>query len=354
MKNKLLLAGVAIIALPFLQACGNGEAKADTQKAQVAALPVTMAKARIGNVAAHYHATANLEAEAEATVTARVGGEVTRILVEEGQFVKAGTVLAVLDGERLRLDARKARAELAKLQQDYQRQVELHEKGLVAAVSFDQLKFSMQSLEAAYELAQLQYSYTNITAPISGVVSQRHVKVGQALMPGQQAFEITDVSSLVASLDVPQKEMAKFVQGQTAQLTFDALPGVHQAAKIDLISPTVDSGTGTFRMKLAVDRGNPEIAAGMFARVRIAYEYRDNVLLIPSSAVITEDERSVVYVIQDGIAQRREIQTGISDSGMTQIVSGLGQDETVVAAGVSALRDGSQVIASTDTSYNAG
>jgi len=162
------------------------------------------------------------------------------------------------------------------------------------------------------------------------------------------------VSSLVASLDVPQKEMAKFVQGQTAQLTFDALPGVHQAAKIDLISPTVDSGTGTFRMKLAVDRGNPEIAAGMFARVRIAYEYRDNVLLIPSSAVITEDERSVVYVIQDGIAQRREIQTGISDSGMTQIVSGLGQDETVVAAGVSALRDGSQVIASTDTSYNAG
>lgn len=354
MKNRMLLASAFILAFPLLHGCGSGEAKEDTRKAQVSALPVTMTQARIGSVAAHYDATATLEAEDEATVTARVGGEVKRILVEEGQYVKAGTVLAVLDGERLRLDARKARAELAKLQQDYQRQLELHEKGLVAAVSFDQLKFGMQALEAAYELAQLQYSYTNITAPINGVVSERRIKIGQNVMPGESVFQITDPSTLVAKLDVPQKELGKFMQGQRAQVTFDALPGLSQEATIELISPTVNSETGTFRMKLAVDPGNREIAAGMFARVRIAYERRDNVLLVPSSAVITEDERSVVYVIQDGTAQRREILTGISDGVMTQITSGLEQEETVVAAGVNALRDGSQVIASTDIGYNAG
>jgi len=92
----------------------------------------------------------------------------------------------------------------------------------------------------------------------------------------------------------------------------------------------------------------------MFARVRLAYEQHEGVMLIPSSAVISEDERAVIYVIEDGVAQRREIQTGLSDAGLTEVVGGLSASETVVATGAGALRDGAQVIAALERTVNAG
>lgn len=354
MKNRNFLFAALCVSLPLLQACGQGEARPQVAETRNAPLPVASAQPAMGDISAHYRATTTLEAESEATVKARVAGEITRVLVEEGQFVSAGTVLAELDGQRLRLDARKARANLDKLRQEYRRQQELHEKGLVAAVDFDQLRFSLQSLEAAHELAQLQFGYTRVTAPIDGVVSARLIKTGQAVMSGDEMFQITDPSRLVAELEIPQTEMGKFAEGQQAQLSFDALPGITKAALVERISPTVDRQSGTFRVRLALAAKPGEVAAGMFARVRLAYEHKQGVLLIPSSAVISEDERTVIYVIEDGVAQRREIQTGLSDDGFTEVVGGLSGDETVVAAGASTLRDGALVVAALERTVNAG
>jgi len=354
MKNRYFMLAALCAALSLLQACGQGEARPQVAETRTAPLPVAIVQPVIGDISAHYRATTTLEAEAEAMVNARVAGEITRILVEEGQFVTAGTVLAELDGQRLRLDARKARAELDKLRQEYRRLQELHEKGLVAAVDFDQLRFSLQSLEAAYELAQLQYGYTQVTAPINGVVSARLIKTGQTVVSGDQMFQITDPSRLVADLEIPQTEMGKFMQGQQAHLAFDALPGVTRTALVERISPTVDRQSGTFRVRLALSPKPGDLAAGMFARVRLAYEQHEGVMLIPSSAVISEDERAVIYVIEDGVAQRREIQTGLSDAGLTEVVGGLSASETVVATGAGALRDGAQVIAALERTVNAG
>jgi len=162
-----------------LGACSGGSAADATGKDSAAAIPVEVANAHRGEMLARYTGTATLEAEADADVTARVGGEIERVLVEEGDTVRAGEVLAVLDGRQLQLEAAQARAQYAKTERDYRRQLELHEKGLVSAGAFDGLKFDFENLRAAHDLAELQLSYTEIRAPFAGLVAARHLKVGQ-------------------------------------------------------------------------------------------------------------------------------------------------------------------------------
>ena len=135
---------------------------------------------------AMYSGTATLEAEADAEIIAKVGGEVRRILVEEGDRVKAGQVLAILDDRQLRLQAAQTRAALAKAERDFNRQVELHEKGLVSAGAFEDLKYDLDNQRAANDIASLSLSYSEIRAPFAGIVSERHVKLGQEIADRHQ------------------------------------------------------------------------------------------------------------------------------------------------------------------------
>lgn len=355
MNHKQLITLISCCTAPFLHACGTGEAVelAQPEVAQ-APLPVEMTQPVSGSIAARYLATTTLEADNEALVSARTGGEIREIHVEEGQFVNAGDLLATLDGDRARLDSLKSAANLAKLQQEYERQIELHEKGLVAATNFEDLQFRLEAQKAAHDLAELQYSYSKVRAPISGIVSNRLVKTGQSLNAGDPLMWITDPNSLLARIQVPQSEMGKFAVGQPASLRFDALPGQTQDAVVSRISPTVDPATGTFRMQISMRGDQADIAAGMFSRVQIAYDRHDNAMLLPQQAIIVEDTESVVYVVTDGEARRRVVQTGISDAGMTEILGGLETGETVIVSGGSGLREGTPVAAVGDSKVNAG
>ncbi len=175
--KKIALAALAASATLALTACGVGEAKiaSTDEQAAVTPLPVEVSSPVKADIFATYHTTTTITSDAEAPVLARVGGEVIEILVEEGDQVYQGQKLARLDGDRLRLQMLQAKANLEKVSKEYERFVRLHKKGLVSASAYEGLKFDMDALEAAYELQRLDYEYTIIRAPISGVVSARDV-----------------------------------------------------------------------------------------------------------------------------------------------------------------------------------
>src|SRR5262245_45294317 len=171
MTNIYLRAALVALAL-LVSSCardgvaGDGTTKdKDGKEKTEAAIPVEVAKPVRGEMLAMYSGTATLEAEADAEIKAKVGGEVRRILVEEGDRVKAGEVLAVLDDRQLRLQAAQTRAALAKTERDFNRQVELNKKGLVSAGAFESLKYDLDNQRAADDLAQLNLSYSAIRAP---------------------------------------------------------------------------------------------------------------------------------------------------------------------------------------------
>jgi membrane fusion protein (multidrug efflux system) len=342
------LAILALTGFAVLPGCGTGEASA-TIEAEVRAatpVPVEVAAPVRGDIFATYHATATVESDRDAPVLARVSGEVVEMLVEEGQYVEAGQVLARLDGERSRLEMLAAKADLERVEGELERYEDLHERGLVSAAMYDGLKFDVDALRATYELARLNYDYSKIRATISGVVSARNIKLGQAIEASSVAFRITDTSELVAYLQIPQSELAKFASGHQATLQVDSMPDAEFAATIARISPTIDTRNGTFRATAVIDNSAGDLVPGMFARFTIAYEMHANALLIPDAAVVAEDEETSVFVVSDGTVTRRNIETGIAASGQVEILDGLADDEQVVVVGHSGLRDGSKVLAS--------
>jgi len=204
------LSAVAIASIALLNACGAGEASVvDDSTAGNASLPVPVeiTQPRRQDIYATYVASASISSDTDAPVAARVGGEIVELLVEEGDRVEIGQVMARLDGRRLRLEMLVAAANLERARKEYARNVDLHDRGLISASMFEGLKYDLAALEAGYELTQLNYGYSNIRATLSGVVSSRDIKLGESLQPGRVVFRITETSELMASLQIPQGEL---------------------------------------------------------------------------------------------------------------------------------------------------
>lgn len=345
--TRTLLFALLLSGSSLMSACGVGEASVAETAAVATPVPVETATPFRSDINATYAASASIESDADAPVIARVGGEVVELLVEEGDRVAAGQVLARLDGERLRLDMLAAKANLERALKEYARNVDLHDRGLISAAMFEGLKYDVAALQATYELKELNYKYSNIRATIPGVVSSRDIKPGETLQVGQVAFRITETSELLAYLQIPQAELAKFSVGHAASVEVASMPNVRFAANIIRISPTIDTQTGTFRATARIDNKAGHLAPGMFGRFSIAYEKHTNALLIPAHALLDEDEMTSVYVVRDGAVARRIIETGIKENGRVEVLGGLQEDDQVVIVGHSGLRDGSKVLAST-------
>lgn len=351
--KPLLLLTLAVVTFAVLAGCdmANGKAK-DKKEEQVPAIPVEVAEPRRGDMAAVYTGTASLEAERRAIVVPKVNGEIRQILADEGDKVKSGQVLVRLDGDRVRLEAAQAEANLRKLERDYNRNVELQKQGLVSTLAFENLKYEMDAARATWELARLQLSYTEIRSPISGTVTRRFpvVKVGNTVTSAVSLTESTgglfwveDLDSLVLHLNVPERELPKLSVGQQALLAFDAVPATPYTGKVDLISPYVNSESATFQVRVRVKDPTNRLRTGMFARVSIVYEQKADALQIQRSALLDGDGPPKVFVVRDGKAVEQELTLGLSNGSVVEVTSGLAEGDQVVVVGQAAVKPGAAV-----------
>lgn len=340
---QVLFLPLLISALLLAGCQGESDKDAPEDEEEVTRIPVEIATLQRGDVFAVYTGTASLETDADALVIAKVSGEVVELRVEEGDRVKEGQVLAQLDGDRLRLEMERSRANLRKLEQEYERNLKLFDRGLVSSGAFEDLKYELDALRAAYRLAQLEYSYTEIRAPIAGVVSERHIRLGNNISVNEPAFRVTAMDPLVAYIHIPEREFRRLEPGQTAQLTLDAIPGQRFPAVVQRISPVVDPVTGTFKATLEIPDPSGTLKPGMFGRFNIVWDRRPDVLLAPRAAILDDDVSEAVFVVVDGKAERRSIRTGYAQGEQVEIIDGLEGDEEIVVIGQSGLRDGASV-----------
>lgn len=341
-----VLLPLCLVALSIsLQACSNDAQSKDPDEAEEEEplIPVEAATATTGDIAAFYVGTASLEAEEEALVVAKTGGVVTQLFAEEGQYVRQGTPLAKLDDARPTLELARAEVTLAQQRRAYARIEELFEKNLISAEEFERVKSDFETQQAARDLAALEVAHTTVRAPISGIVSERLIKVGNMVTMNAPTFRLTDFDPLLAVMHVPERELNKLRRSQPAELRLDALPGTVFEGRIKRISPVVDPATGTFKVTVEVRDRSRRLKPGMFGRVHIVYDTREDVLLIPKEAVLAEDDESAVYLVRDSMAFRQLVETGYSDDASVEILAGLDTGAVVITTGQSSLRDSTRV-----------
>jgi len=358
----LALAGIA------LGGCKGGKGEADTTAAtsqgsgeaklgpdgkplpKVEAVPVEVALATLKPISASYSGTASLDAPGEAQVVAKTSGVMIQLLAEEGDVVKAGQVLARIDPEKTRLEVQRQQATVNKLANNYRRSQELLANKLVSAEASDQIRYDLESARASLELAKLELSYTNITAPISGIIAQRMVKPGNLISLNAPVFRIVDVSHLEAVLNVPEREMGRLKAGLPLRMVVDAVSGKVFEGRVDRVSPVVDSASGTFRVVCAFDNA-PALRPGMFGRIDVVYDQRQDALTVPRIALLEDEGEPAVYVVANHKAKRVPVELGYVDGELAEVRRGLKAGDQVVTAGKVAIRDGSdvQVIPSAST-----
>ena len=341
--RPFLVAGLLSAAM-LLAGCKPGsDAQAqEGEKKGPDAIPVEVGKVVRRAIAASYANTATLEPRAEAQVVAKTSGVALQVLAEEGQQVHAGQVLVRLDADRARLQAAQSAAQLRKLEANFKRAQQLESQQMVSANDLDQLRYDLENARAVNRLADLELSYTNVVAPISGVIALRSIKPGNFVQINSPIFRIVDSSRLEATLKVPEREIDKLKPGQVVELTADALPGKRFTGTVDRVAPVVDTGTGTFRVVATFD-GDGELQPGMFTRLSINYDQRADALVVPRAALLEDGGEPAVYAVRDGKASRIALKLGYAEGGWVEVRDGLKEGDAVVVAGKAALREGSAV-----------
>jgi membrane fusion protein (multidrug efflux system) len=233
-------------------------------------------------------------------------------------------------------------AQVRKLEANYRRSQQLFAQQLVSANDLDQLRFDLENARAANRLANLELSYANVVAPISGVIAERSIKTGNFVQINTPIFRIVDTSRLEATLNVPERELVTLKAGLPVLLAVDALPGRRFEGRVDRVAPVVDSGSGTFRVVCTFD-GAGMLQPGMFGRIQIDYDQRADALVIPRNALLDDENDPAVFSVRGGKAARTPVELGYADGEWIEVRGGLKPGDRVVTAGKVALREGTAV-----------
>ncbi len=343
--NKVIN-GVLAIALCFLF-LGCGKSNTDNEAKREKPIPVETARSYRGDIKSTYSGSTALEAENDAAVIAKVNGIAEKILVEEGDQVKAGALLALIEPEQYRLRMEQARASMIKLEKEYERSRSLHAENIVSKESFDRIRYDFENQKASYELSHYELTQTRIVSPIEGVITQRQIKIGSQVQTGQSLFHIADFSPILGVLHVPEKELGRMKIGLEAEISPDAVLGAQITGFIKLINPVINPQTGTGKITIEINDRDALLKPGMFVRVQIITDTHHNALLIPRDALISEDTERYAFITEtvDGRTRvkKQVVKTAYASIEAVEIIAGLSDGNTVVTIGHNTLKDGSLV-----------
>ena len=306
----------------------------------VAALP--MFRGRIESV---LRFSTNLEAENRVDVLAEAERHVTDLLVEEGDTVRAGQTMLLLEDEAQRTALKRVESQLERSRLEYERQKRLFEQDLISEQAYNQARYDMEQLELALEDAERELGYATVAAPISGVVTERLINVGDHVETHAKLFQIVDFDSIVARVFVPERQLAGLFVGQPARVLAQSLAGSREAA-IERISPVVDPQSGTVKVTLGIP-GNQGLLPGMYVEVDLVAAALEDTLLAPKRALVYDQEQVFVFRVAEGDdgprAERLMVRILIESEDVVHLEGDLADGERLIVAGQAGLKDGARI-----------
>jgi membrane fusion protein (multidrug efflux system) len=306
-------------------------------------VPVAAVPIQRGAIESVLRYSTNLEAEIEVGVFSEASRRITELLVEEGSWVRKGAILVRLQSEEQESALARIDSQLAKAEREFARQKRLFGQELISEQAFNDATYELEQLEIARQDALRELGFATVRAPISGVVTQRNVSLGDYVQNNQHLFDIVDFASIVARIYVPEKELDRLTNGQAARVLVPALGGETRPAKILRVAPTVDSQSGTVKVTLAINE-RADLRPGMFVEVALVADRDEEALLVPKRALVLDQDETYVYRVLDGeTVERVRVRALIEDRDWIKVGDELGVGDRVVIAGQAGLKSGVRV-----------
>ena len=325
------------------EAENTGENEAEAEEEEEVAVPVEVAEVTTGEITSYISATANLVAEDQVKVLSEAEGRVEELLVEEGDLVSKGQVLAVLVQDEAKIALSKVELKASNAKAALDRAEDTHQQGLISAEAFDKLK--MEYDVARQEVAEAEWvlAKTVIRSPFSACVTERFITQGQHLRPGDELFTVADYNPLVARIYLPESDVIELEEGREVHIALAANGKLNFSGRIRQIAPVVDTATGTVKVTVEAVKPPAGVRPGAFVSIGIVREQHPAALLLPRESVIRELRAAHVFVSEDGTAIKKAVELGLEEGDLVEVISGVAEGDNVVVAGQGALDDGQKI-----------
>ena len=302
-------------------------------------LPVEVVTLRPQPLSERLATTGTLRADEEVELVSEVAGKVVAIGFREGTRVRAGHLMVKIDDSELVAERERAAYRLELAQRAEERQRRLVDQGLVSQQEYDFAVNELNVLRAGLKLIEAQLVKTEIRAPFHGVVGLRGVSVGSYLTPQRRIATLQRTDPVKLDFSIPEKYAGAVRVGDT--IAFRTRGGAHPHRGVVIaVEPRVDLETRSLTLRARSPNRDGELVPGAFADVEIRVGSIDDALAVPARAVIPELGGKKVFVVEDGRAQPRGVETGLRTEELLQITSGVEPGERVVVSAIQRLRPG--------------
>lgn len=347
--KKIIITGIVVIAAlaGIMYVLNKNKAVNEEQTAIVgqknAAVAVRAEVADYKDVNAQYITNGTFIPRQEVKLSAETPGRVARVLVAEGAFVKAGQTLAIIDGDKQNVGVSNAQAVYNNAKSEVSRFESAYASGGVTKQQLDQVKLQLENAKNNLRSSQLTASDVNITASFSGVVNKRNIEPGSYVNPGQELFEIVNVSSLKLKVNVDEKNIGFIKLGQSIKVQSAVLADQTFEGKVTFIAPKADASLN-FPIELEIkNNASNDLKAGMYGTAFFGSEKSSNALVIPRNAFVGSVSSNQVFVEKDGKAVLTKVVSGRVFGENIEIISGIAKGTRVITTGQINLLDGTAV-----------
>ena len=335
--NQIALALTAVM----LSAC-NAENNKGQAADEAVRVEVTGVNAAAADRTSRYSGT--VEEENGSLLSFAVGGTVSRVLVDEGDRVGKGQLIATLDTEQLTHNHTSAQAALAQAEDTYRRMEELHGKGSLPEIKWVEAQTALQRARASEQMARKQLADCRLYAPFSGVISKKFAEKGQNVGAGTQIAKLVAVGRMKVKISVPESEMAQISVGQKADVTIEAIGGASMQATVTEKGVAADPLSRSYDVKLSLPKADRKLLPGMVADVALRGGNTSMACILPAHIVqIDERNNEFVWLAVGGKAVKRIVTVGGFTADGVTVTGGLADGDMVITAGAQKVSEGMRV-----------
>jgi membrane fusion protein (multidrug efflux system) len=306
-----------------------------------------------------------LEPQFQVDIHPRLAGPLAQLAVEVGQRVEAGDLIGVIDNTDLaasRAGYRRSQSQVERLREDYERTKELYQRRAATQQELEQkanqLKegeiqleiagAQLEQAEANFALVELQLDRVRVTTPVAGVVMETGALPGANVGTGTALATVAAIDPIDVVFSIPERQIQRIALDQELTIQFDAYPGEFFPGRVTRLGSSIDPRTRTLTVRAAIPNPQLRLRPGMFARVELVMERREDVITIPTEAVLTRTTGQYVFLAEDNMALLRPVTLGVQGRERVEITAGLVEGELVVTVGQQQLREGQPVEAITE------
>ncbi|WP_096700434.1 efflux RND transporter periplasmic adaptor subunit [Magnetospirillum sp. 15-1] len=364
----LLLGGLALLGVAVGIASFSSTSSGPAGAPPAGGPPVTVAQPLTRPIIDWSEYTGQFAAVDYVEIRARVNGYLTEVHFTDGQMVNKGDLLFVIDPRPYEIALASARAKLDQAmgtkeytKRQLARAGELHRKDFVAESTLDQRTeesrgagATVEAARAALRDAELNLQFTRVTAPISGRISAKQVSVGNLVTGGPSVASPTLLTTIVSqdpihvTFDLTEADYLAQTKrgnpvGAAVQLRLMSESGWPREGKLDFVDNQIDRGSGTIRARAVLANPDGQVPSGAFGRVRLATSEPYQGLLVPDTAIVTDQSRKLVMTVKDGTVVPKPVTLGPKEGELRVVRDGLAADDQVIINGLMRARPGSKV-----------